>query len=212
MLWCLPLRDKSALSIARAFAAGFVALFGPPRALQSDRGSEFAAAFDVLCAGLAIVHRRGTLLNSQSQSRVECTHRSIRELVTKRTLDAPGSDVVVSVARAVSAINAAVVSDGVLSPFELAFGYSRQSALVDALRNDAHASQLAHVAPASAVRTSLAVDMRGECCARYHRRGQRRRRRDDDDGNGDADPSAEKQSVRALLVMWQYSANHVKKT
>ena len=97
--WALPLHDKSATSVARAFQVYYCALFGAPARIQTDHGSEFAGVFDDVCRRLGVQHRHGTLFNSRSESRVERLHRTLIPLVAKILLVTP-NDVVAAVAQA----------------------------------------------------------------------------------------------------------------
>jgi hypothetical protein len=155
LAWALPLADKSAASVARVFQVSYMQLFGVPVTIQTDHGTEFAGVFDAMCVSLGIRHRRGTVMNSRSQSRVERLHSTIVSAAAKYLLTS--SDVIAAVAHAVSAVNGAATSASSVSPFELAFGYTRSSRALNALRASSAQSPAVAVQSVTAVASLPAV-------------------------------------------------------
>ena len=78
----IPLKGLSAVEVADAFTAGWVARFGVPHTMTTDRGTQFTSAvWDSMCRTLGIHHIKTTAYHPQSNGVVERLHRQIKEKV-----------------------------------------------------------------------------------------------------------------------------------
>ena len=76
-VWLRPLTGKCSKDIANELQAIYVER-GPPRIIQSDRGSEFKSAVKKLCRRMNIKTIYSRPYHPQSQGKVERSHRSLR--------------------------------------------------------------------------------------------------------------------------------------
>ena len=77
------IRDQEATTVANAMVEGVVALFGVPRLLQSDKGSNFESnVFREMCKVLGIDKTRTTTRRPQSDGMVERSMKTIKEMLT----------------------------------------------------------------------------------------------------------------------------------
>lgn len=75
----IPLRDQTAESVARAFYANWIARFGVPDIVTTDRGTNFESALFASLAKLLGVHRiRTTSYHPMSNGMVERMHRQLK--------------------------------------------------------------------------------------------------------------------------------------
>jgi hypothetical protein len=79
-LEAVPLKDTSATSCADTFVATWVARFGVPECITSDRGPQFTSAvWSVLCSRLGISRSLTTAFHPQSNGMVERAHHQLKE-------------------------------------------------------------------------------------------------------------------------------------
>ena len=79
-LQLVPLRRKDAESVTEAFIKEYVTLFGPPRALQTDNGTEFTNnLFSEVCKLLSIRTAFTTAYYPQANGLVERSNRVIKD-------------------------------------------------------------------------------------------------------------------------------------
>ena len=80
-----PVADTSALSLARAFLHGWVARFGTPIHLTSDRGSQFTSSlWDQLSTLLGTKLHHTTAFHPQANGMVERFHRDLKAALRAR--------------------------------------------------------------------------------------------------------------------------------
>jgi transposase InsO family protein len=85
--WCeaLPLRSTTADDCAAALISGWVARFGVPAVLTSDRGAQFTSAvWASFTAKLGVQHTMTTAYHPQSNGLVERLHRRIKDALRAR--------------------------------------------------------------------------------------------------------------------------------
>jgi len=84
-LEAVPLRNMEAKSCVEAFINTWVARYGVPEAVTSDRGRQFTSAlWEGLCQNLQINHISTTAYHPQSNGLVERTHRQIKDALRAR--------------------------------------------------------------------------------------------------------------------------------
>jgi transposase InsO family protein len=81
----VPLRGIAAADVAEAFVATWVARFGVPAFITSDRGVQFASAlWAATMRKLGIKHLMTTAFHPQSNGLVERAHRRLKEALKAR--------------------------------------------------------------------------------------------------------------------------------
>ena len=81
----LPLSDTSAPACAAALFHGWVARFGVPSTITSDRGPQFTSAvWSALCVLLGVQHNPTTAFHPQSNGLVERFHRRLKDALRAR--------------------------------------------------------------------------------------------------------------------------------
>ncbi len=81
----IPLRSTSAEACATALVGGWVARFGVPQQITSDRGSQFTSSvWDFFTRQLGIKSRLTTPYHPQSNGAVERFHRRLKEALRAR--------------------------------------------------------------------------------------------------------------------------------
>ena len=76
----VPLKEMTASMCAAAFMSSWVARFGVPATLTSDRGTQFSSAtWQQLCACLGIQHIMTTSYHPQANGMVESVHRQLND-------------------------------------------------------------------------------------------------------------------------------------
>jgi transposase InsO family protein len=81
----LPLKATSAADCAAAFVAGWIARFGVPSTITSDRGVQFSSAlWAAVMAKLGINHTMTTAFHPQSNGAVERFHRRLKNSLRAR--------------------------------------------------------------------------------------------------------------------------------
>jgi hypothetical protein len=115
--------DQTSRAMSHAIELAVLQAFGVPRVLRCDGGSEFLGAVTSLCAVLGIEVQHGMVYNSRSQSRVERSLRTLRQIVTARQMDGSTEPMAVLLGRAARAINCAPSDDSyAISPYEYMHG------------------------------------------------------------------------------------------
>jgi transposase InsO family protein len=81
----IPLKATSATDCAEAFISGWVARFGVPATLTSDRGVQFTSSFwSAVMSRLGVRHNTTTAFHPQSNGMVERFHRRLKEALKVR--------------------------------------------------------------------------------------------------------------------------------
>ena len=81
----VPVSDTSARAVAEAFLQTWVACFGVPSTLTSDRGPQFTSAlWAELCRLLGIDHVQTTAFHPQSNGLLERFHRRLKDALRAR--------------------------------------------------------------------------------------------------------------------------------
>jgi transposase InsO family protein len=84
-LEAVPLRNMEAKTCVEAFINTWVARYGVPEAVTTDRGRQFTSAlWEGLCQNLQINHISTTAYHPQSNGLVERTHRQIKDALRVR--------------------------------------------------------------------------------------------------------------------------------
>jgi transposase InsO family protein len=84
--WCVavPMMDMEAITVARAFVDHFVTIFGVPRQLHTDQGSQFESKlFQAVCKLLGIDKTRTTPYWPQSDGLVERCNATLEAMLSK---------------------------------------------------------------------------------------------------------------------------------
>jgi len=80
-----PVRDLTATECADTFTAGWVACFGVPHTITSDRGTQFTSAvWQSMCNTLGVRHVTTTAYHPQSNGMVERFHRQLKDALRAR--------------------------------------------------------------------------------------------------------------------------------
>jgi RNase H-like domain found in reverse transcriptase/Integrase zinc binding domain/Integrase core domain len=85
--WCkaVPLKSTAAEDCAAALVVGWIARFGVPAAITSDRGPQFTSAvWAAFTAKLGVQHHMTTAYHPQSNGLVERLHRRLKEALKAR--------------------------------------------------------------------------------------------------------------------------------
>jgi hypothetical protein len=81
----LPVKDLEAATAADALVAGWIARFGVPADITSDRGTQFCLqVWGALCERLGITHHTTTAYHPASNGMVERAHRQVKEALRAR--------------------------------------------------------------------------------------------------------------------------------
>jgi transposase InsO family protein len=83
-LEAVPLKDISAASCGDAFLFHWVARFGVPETLTSDRGTQFTSASWASCCKLGVKHTMTTSYHLQANGLVERAHRQLKDALRAR--------------------------------------------------------------------------------------------------------------------------------
>jgi len=79
-----PLRNKTAISAARALVSEVILKFGVPRSILSDLGREFQnELWNEICRLLGIARLRTTAYNPSTNGKIERWHRSLNAMMAK---------------------------------------------------------------------------------------------------------------------------------
>ena len=78
------MKDQAAKTVAKVFYECFIAVFGVPTKLLSDRGMNFASALvEELCATFCVQKCRTTAYHAQCNGQVECFHQTLFHMIGK---------------------------------------------------------------------------------------------------------------------------------
>ena len=81
----VPMPDMTAEYVARAFMLGWVAQFGVPHTIVSDRGSQFTSRlWEDLVSILGVDHNTTTAFHPESNGMVERFHRTMKSALMAR--------------------------------------------------------------------------------------------------------------------------------
>jgi hypothetical protein len=115
-----PLASITAADCAKAFFSGWVARFGVPAVITSDRGAQFTSSlWAALCQLLNISHSTTTANHPQSNGLVERFHRQFKDALRARSAAADWADHLPWV---MLGIRAAFREDSDFTPAEAVFG------------------------------------------------------------------------------------------
>ena len=117
-----PVSDMTTTKLAAAFVEGWVARFGVPAVLTSDRGAQFTSGFWAeLCRLLGADHNTTTAYRPQANGLVERFHRRLKEALRARLA---GVDWVAHLPWVMLGVRTAPREDSATSPAQHAFGTS----------------------------------------------------------------------------------------
>lgn len=86
----IPLKNKEAISIAKALFENFILTFGPPSSILSDRGTEYVnKIMDELTTLTGIKHDKSTPYRPQTLGAIERTHRVFNEYLRSYLTNQP---------------------------------------------------------------------------------------------------------------------------
>ena len=81
-------KDQTAKTVMKVFHKCFIAVFGVPMKLLSDRGANFTSALvEELCAAFSIQKCRTTAYHAQCNAQVECFHQMLFHMIGKLACD-----------------------------------------------------------------------------------------------------------------------------
>ncbi len=84
-LEALPVKDLEAATAADTLVAGWIARFGVPADITSDRGTQFCSqVWRAMCEKLGITHHTTTAYHPASNGMVERAHRQVKEALRAR--------------------------------------------------------------------------------------------------------------------------------
>ena len=84
----IPLKETTTTAIARAFLNGWIARFGTPSEITSDRGPQFTSAmWSALAKLLGSTVTRTTAFHPQANGIVERFHRNLKDALRSRLID-----------------------------------------------------------------------------------------------------------------------------
>jgi len=119
-LEAIPLKDMEAASCTEALAAQWIARFGVPAAITTDRGAQFtSAAWAAWCTGLGVDHIKTTSYHPQSNGMVERSHRQLKDALRSRLAT---NDWPLHLPWILLGLRAAPKEDSGISSAELVFG------------------------------------------------------------------------------------------
>ena len=78
----IPIVDIRAETVADAFFSGWIARYGTPATITTDRGAQFESKlWDNLCNQFGIIRNRTTSYHPQSNGMVQCFHRQLKAAI-----------------------------------------------------------------------------------------------------------------------------------
>ena len=78
----IPIKDIRAETVTEAFFGGWVARFGTPAMITTNRGAQFESRlWDTLCNQFGITRNRTTSYHPQSDGMVERFHRQLKAAI-----------------------------------------------------------------------------------------------------------------------------------
>ena len=82
------MKDQTAKTVAKVFYEHFIAVFGAPTKLLSNRGANFTSALvEELCAAFSTQKCRTTAYHAQCSGQVECFHQMLFHMIGKLACD-----------------------------------------------------------------------------------------------------------------------------
>jgi len=116
----IPLRGITSVECVDAFTAGWVARFGVPHTVTSDRGSQFTSAvWRSMCKTLGVEHVTTTAFHPQSNGMVERFHRQLKDGLRAR---AAGSSWLEHLPWVLLGLRSAPKEDAAVSSAEAVYG------------------------------------------------------------------------------------------
>ena len=89
----IPLQSTSVAACARALFHGWIARFGMPAAMTSDRGAQFTSSlWTALCSNLGIQHVQTTAYHPEGNGLVEWFHRRLKDALRARCVGSSWAD------------------------------------------------------------------------------------------------------------------------
>jgi cleavage and polyadenylation specificity factor subunit 1 len=117
-----PLKDITASSCAQAFLSGWVARFGVPRDMTSDRGRQFVSnLWNTMAATLGTTLHHTVSYHPESNGLIERWHRSMKTSL-EASLDAVNSDWSTQLPWVMLGLRSAIKEDLGCSPAEMVYG------------------------------------------------------------------------------------------
>ena len=81
-------KDQMAKTVVKVFYKHFIAVFGAPAKLLSDRGANFTSSLvEELCSAFGIQKCRTTAYHAQCNGQVECFHQTLFRMIGKLSCD-----------------------------------------------------------------------------------------------------------------------------
>ena len=118
----IPLQDTTASTVVSAFLHRWVALYGSPETITTDRGQQFeSSVFSAMCQFLGAKRIRTTAYHPTSNGMIERVHRQLKAALM--CAPDPG-DWYNNLPMVLLGIRAVVKEDLQTSPFELVYGSS----------------------------------------------------------------------------------------
>ncbi|KAL7291591.1 hypothetical protein TKK_0014634 [Trichogramma kaykai] len=121
--FCLavPLVDITAVSVADAFIKRFISIFGSPKVILTDQGSNFMSSLmKRLPKRFKIKQIKTTPYHAQSNGSLECSHHVLKEFLKQYTVSDDAWDEWVDLA--ILNYNTSVQESTKLTPYEIIFG------------------------------------------------------------------------------------------
>ena len=86
----IPIVDIRAETVADAFFSGWIARYGTPATITTDRGAQFESKlWDNLCNQFGIIRNRTTSYHPQSNGMVERFHRQLKAAIMAQESPSP---------------------------------------------------------------------------------------------------------------------------
>jgi hypothetical protein len=119
-LEAIPLQSTSARACADALVEGWIARFGVPAHITTDRGVQFTSeVWSLLCDTLGVTHSMTTSYHPQSNGMIERSHRQIKDSLRSRVA---GQDWQQHLPWVLLGLRVAPKEDSGLSSAELVYG------------------------------------------------------------------------------------------
>ena len=116
----IPMASTTATACADAITSGWIARFGVPETITTDRGAQFTSdVWSVLCTRFHIQHNRTTAYHPQSNGMLERFHRQLKDALRARLA---GTDWLSSLPYVLLGLRAAPKEDSGVSSAELVYG------------------------------------------------------------------------------------------
>lgn len=119
----VPVRDKTAKSVARAICENFVLKYGPMKQIRTDMGTEYKnELLRELCKLLKIEHFTSTAYHHQSVGSIERSHRTFNEYIRAFVTDMSNWDDYLHYFTFLYNTTGSECFSNKFTPFELVFG------------------------------------------------------------------------------------------